>query len=245
VTEGPPEGQEEAVRRLLAQSGGPDPLPPEVAARLDATLARLVEERARGGSDSDPEGETEILVLTPRPQRWPKLLLAAAAVVVAGFGIGTLVHNGSLSGSSSADSTSGGAGVAAQSAPNSESGQMPPKKAANPTPQMLRVAGPVHLHSTDLSHEVHRLLRRIGVSNTARLPKSADLSGGAKEFQPVRCAPGRVLPHSRWLPATYDGQRAVLVLGPARRSVVEHSVVPAEVRSCDGTLLDSATVRVR
>ena len=109
---------------------------------------------------------------------------------------------------------------------------------------MLRVAGPVHLHSTDLPGEVHRLLRRIGVSDTERLPKSGDLTGGAKELEAVRCGPGRVLPHSRWLPATYDGQRAVLVLGPARRSVVEHSVVAAEVRSCDGTLLDSATVRV-
>lgn len=238
MTQGSPESQDEAVRQLLAASAGPEPVPPDVAARLDATLARLVEQR----DESEPGVETLDLG-APRGRRWPKLLLAAAAVVVAGYGIGTVLQNGSLSGGGSADNA--GTGSAAQSAPQTERGPAAahqPKP--NPTHQLLRATGPVRLLSTELRGEVRRLLDRIGVGDHGRLPKDA-LSGGAvKAFEPARCVPEDIPPGSRWLPATYDGERAVLVLGPARRAAGDHSVVATEVRSCSGRLLDSATVVV-
>jgi len=224
------------MRRLLAESAGPEPVPTDVAARLDATLARLVEQR------DEPGAEVETLALgSPGRRRWPKLLLAAAAVIVAGYGIGTVVQNESLSGDN-ASSTSEGAG-AAQSAPEADKGQALADQ-RNPDRQLLRVSAPVRLHSAELRGEVRRLLGRIGVANGARLPKAHGLTSGAKELRSSGCTPGEVPPDSRWLPATYDGHRAVLVLGPPRRSVGDHSVVAAEVHTCSGRLLDSATVVV-
>jgi hypothetical protein len=59
--------QEEQVRRALASAPPADAMPPEVAARLDATLAGLVAERAgevrpesstAGRSGSAPDGRS-------------------------------------------------------------------------------------------------------------------------------------------------------------------------------------------
>src|SRR4051794_23510778 len=75
-----------AVRRLLADAGGPVPTPPDVVARLDATLSRLVAERDAEGSE-----QATVTPLAVRRRRWPKVLLAAAAVVVGGYGIGAVV----------------------------------------------------------------------------------------------------------------------------------------------------------
>ena len=76
--------EDAAVRRLLADAGGPVPTPPDVVARLDATLARLVAER----EDERPQ-EATVTPLALRRRRWPKVLLAAAAVVVGPAGTAT------------------------------------------------------------------------------------------------------------------------------------------------------------
>lgn len=74
--------QDEAVRHRLAEARHTDPIPAEVASRLDATLADLVADRAtadgRGG------------VVPLRRRRWPALLAAAAAVTALGFALPTL-----------------------------------------------------------------------------------------------------------------------------------------------------------
>jgi len=242
VTHGSPEGQEEAVRRLLAESGGAEPLPPEVAARLDATLARLVEQRDEIGPDADLETET---LMPLRRQRWPKLLLAAAAVMVAGYGVATVVQNGSLTGDSdSGASGSATSGLAASATPQQESNSGGQGSASDsaPAPTPLR-AGVVPLHSGHLTADVRRLLGRSG---TVRLPKEDTRAQGLGGFRAAdRCAPRSLPAHSTWTTATYDDRPAVLVLRPIRRAAEGHSVVAAEVRSCSGTLLDSVTVRVR
>lgn len=85
-TSTPPSGEdpEQAhVARLLAAAGGPVEVPDDVASRLDAVLADLVAERA-----DNPAPVTE---LASRRRRWPRLLVAAAAVAVLGLGAGELL----------------------------------------------------------------------------------------------------------------------------------------------------------
>jgi hypothetical protein len=87
----PPDDAEQAeVSRLLAAVSGPrsaEPMPPEVATRLDDVLAGLVAERATA-----PAGVTD---LAPRRRRrWPALLAAAAAVSVVGLGVGNVLDLG-------------------------------------------------------------------------------------------------------------------------------------------------------
>lgn len=88
---------DEEVRRLLRQARHDEPLPPDVAARLDDVLADLVAERSTSG---------EAATVTPiasarRRRRTASLVLAAAAVVVAGVGIGQVISSGSGPGSGS------------------------------------------------------------------------------------------------------------------------------------------------
>lgn len=70
---------EDAVRRRLAEARHTDPVPADVAARLDATLADLVADRA---------AVAEVVPL--RRRRWPAVLAAAAAVTALGFALPTL-----------------------------------------------------------------------------------------------------------------------------------------------------------
>lgn len=71
--------QDEAVRRRLAEARHTDPVPAEVAARLEMTLAGLVAERGAGAE-----------VVPLRRRRWPAVLAAAAAVTALGFALPTL-----------------------------------------------------------------------------------------------------------------------------------------------------------
>jgi len=91
MTEQRPDGltpaQSEAVRRLLAGARHDESVPDEVAARLDATLADLSAER---GAESPAVSEADVI---PLRRRWPKVLAAAAAVTLFGFGIVQYVDN--------------------------------------------------------------------------------------------------------------------------------------------------------
>src|SRR5690349_21400812 len=89
--EHPTDPDQERIRALLADLGAPrDPdaaaMPPEVAARLDETLAGLVAERT-----STEEPATTVVV--PLRRRWAQRGAAvAAAVIVLGVG-GVAVAN--------------------------------------------------------------------------------------------------------------------------------------------------------
>ena len=119
------DGQDAHIRALLAELGsGPDgeQMPPEVAARLDDTLARLVAERASAAEVPDEVGSGNVV---PLRRRWgSRATAAAAAVVVLGAGgvaaanLGLLDNNGSTM---SSDSSAGGASEGqVESAPESE-----------------------------------------------------------------------------------------------------------------------------
>lgn len=105
--------EQDAVRRLLADARHDGPTPPEVVARLDETLASLVSERVseraseRASASAPRSTRASIVDLGARRRRTVGIgLLAAAAVVVAGVALGQGLPR--MSGSDSADSTSGG-----------------------------------------------------------------------------------------------------------------------------------------
>jgi len=99
--------QDDAVRALLASAKHTAPTPPDVVARLEATLATLGEERR----EIRPETRAPVVTLASRRRRTAAtLVLAAAAVVVAGVGIGQVLPldmSGSDGGSSADSATSG------------------------------------------------------------------------------------------------------------------------------------------
>ena len=113
--------QEQEVRRLLVDARELEPMPDSVAARLDRVLAELsaspaahtgdhpADHRASAPADhpvdlparpaaSDPTAEVTSLVAVRR-QRAGRLLLAAAAVVVVGIGLGQVLDVGGSAGS--------------------------------------------------------------------------------------------------------------------------------------------------
>lgn len=102
--------QDAAVRRALAEAGGPEPMPEEIAARLDAVITSLAADRGITPDISHPE-DHRVLPLDPfaRHRRVrARFLLAAAAVVVAGaVGAGVISdRDGSGDASTAADQMS-------------------------------------------------------------------------------------------------------------------------------------------
>ncbi|MEV5000447.1 hypothetical protein [Nocardioides sp. LML1-1-1.1] len=75
--------REEAVRRALAEAGGPEQVPPPVVSRLDETLAGLVAERARLSHPEDTGVVVPLDAAARRRRLRVRVLLGAAAAVVA------------------------------------------------------------------------------------------------------------------------------------------------------------------
>jgi hypothetical protein len=240
-----PTPEEEAeISRLLAEAGGPVAVPDEVAARLDATLAALVEERR--DEEVDPPAAPVVPLAERRARRrWPRLVLAAAAVVVAGYAVGTAVTDSSLSGSDAESATAGdaaGAGEADGGGARDEAGPQDnavPEATADRDAARRLAADAVRLRSDTLADDITAALadRRLGLSSDEDGLSELRAQSTRKS---AGCAAPALDQGQRWLPARYDGVRAVLVTGPPA-----DGSLPAEVRGCDGELLDSAVVDLR
>ncbi|WP_248579642.1 hypothetical protein [Nocardioides sp. InS609-2] len=111
----------ERVRRLLAEARHTDPVPADVAARLDRTLATLAEERR------ELHSSTVVTLASRRRRRVTQLLVAAVAVVAVGIGVAQVVSgmDTDLGMSTADDSADSGAGEAAE-APDQESQPLSP-----------------------------------------------------------------------------------------------------------------------
>jgi hypothetical protein len=207
----PPE--QERVRRLLAAARHDAPVPPEVAARLDETLASLVSER--GGapledSDTRSDEHAPVVDLGARRRRRAGIgLLAAAAVVVAGVAVGQALPR--MSGS---DDASSSAGVAADSGgsdrelggdrtdggADSSSGAEAPESMKSQAPTPLLGAPTLSSSDTDLSDDL--LTLREGAT-----PRS----GGLGSADALSSCDLRGIGRGRRVVARVDGQLGVVV----------------------------------
>ncbi len=104
--------EERRVRALLAEARHTDPLPPEVAARLDRVIAGLSEESPRAA---------DVVPLATRRRRASRLLIAAAAVVVVGVG-GSQVLDGLGTSASEDSQTAAGSAADADEESAAEAG---------------------------------------------------------------------------------------------------------------------------
>ncbi|MGZ4458035.1 MAG: hypothetical protein ACXVW9_02885 [Nocardioidaceae bacterium] len=225
----PEEQDQERVRRLLADSAGPEPTPDAVRDRLDAVLADLVAERAAGAPPGDLPGELPPVAPLPRRRRaaWAKGLVAAAAVAVVAYGVGTVVsHEGTNVTSSSAGSASSADRQAQASA--GQKALLPSSSAGGSAPVQH---GRYHLAEARLhTATLRRDLRRL----TARFDTVRGGAAGAPQHLENLPSPraGCVIPPSGRgddvYPVRLDGKPATVVL---RRAVAGTRVV--DVYACD------------
>lgn len=111
----------ERVRRLLAEARHTDPVPDDVAARLDRTLASLARERGE-------HQERAVTTLASRRRRnVVSLLVAAVAVVAVGIGLGQVVSETGGDGSNAGGASSADQESAPFPAESPADGGTPPK----------------------------------------------------------------------------------------------------------------------
>ncbi|HYH71949.1 MAG TPA: hypothetical protein VD764_01940 [Nocardioides sp.] len=225
--------QDARLRALLAELGsGPDgePIPPEVEARLDDTLALLVAERGRaaGGSGEDEAGQSTTGNVVPLRRRWlPRAGAAAAAVIVLGVG-GLAVANFSGLSQSEQQSSSDSAGASApkaESGADSETGSEPGSDSSTAATQLP------DLSAASFESDVSVLLQgrasmlasegeaaREGEAAEEPAPTSRDNAlAGAPGVLPSRACPGpEVTDGAAARQVRYDGRRAVLLVHPER-----------------------------
>jgi hypothetical protein len=249
----------EELRGLLAGARVTEPVPAEVADRLDATLASLQQERADHSRDLAP--------VVPLRRRLGRVLVAAATVAVVGAaGVG--VVKGVGGGSDSADSTA--AGVAQD---DSDAKSVPPtapaERAPSPGVSALKAAATPTLSTAHFSRDVTRAMRllapgadgpsattdgRVDDDTAGTVDQGGAGSSYSREAAPpvtatpsplpsadaltdARC-PGPDAADAVTLPATLDDTPVALVF---RTPTTDAQVVQAW--SCDGaTLLASVTV---
>jgi hypothetical protein len=230
--------QDARIRALLAELGsGPDgePIPPEVEARLDDTLALLVAQRGGAAGGEGPlEDESTSDNVVPMRRRWlPRAGVAAAAVIVLGVGglavgsSGLFDNSSQTSGSSSADSAGESAGKAPESSADSSTG----------SDSSTAAAALPELSSSSFPSDVASLLKgrtRVltpqdkgkGKASGEQSPpksrenaKSAAPGASASEACPGPRPTDGAVPNQ----VRYDGRRAVLLIHPERagQQVVE------------------------
>ena len=121
--------QDARIRALLADLGtapGETSMPPEVAARLDETLAELVAERE--AAEDAPSEEASHSNVVPIRRRWAtRAAAAAAAVIVVGAG-GVAVANLGVFGGNAANDSTAGAGSSTSKAESLDSSATAPRR---------------------------------------------------------------------------------------------------------------------
>lgn len=239
--------QEAAVRRLLADARARDPLPADVASRLDGVLAGL-----RAGSDPrggrDPVDGTATapvvdLAARRRRRRAGALLIAAAAVVAVGVGIGQVVDTGGTDGAAtSTDTGAAGADRLEEDAEGAAPDEAPPSVNAVPSPstgvegEAPRKAGVLAVRSQRFATDVRRIQRAEADGLRQQDRQTYD------QVEPVAPARFRCPPadwgRGRLLGVLYDGAPTVL----AFRAPEGDSQVVELLRCGNGEILRSTTL---
>jgi hypothetical protein len=228
MTEQRPDGltpaQSEAVRRLLAGARHDEGIPDDVAARLDATLADL---SAELGAEPPAVSEADVI---PLRRRWPKVLAAAAAVTLFGFGIVQYVDNtssqdGAASGGADRDATTAEKEDLGDSLAGSPSDQPPtvPGAEANKGEGWNRAS--LQLNDFTLSQLDVKGLRKLrpgtldkDLGELTRSSAPTESSGGAgydAQSIAVRCGPFYTVSGGAAFAASYRRHLALVLFHPA------------------------------
>jgi hypothetical protein len=227
-------GQEETVRRLLAQARHEEPMPAEVGERLDRVLADL------SLHPLDRSATVVDLAARRRRRNATGLLVAAAAVIVGGFMVGQVIDVG---GSDSASDSGADSAVARD---QSAGGQALRSSGAagdaqeDAAPEAATKAEPLQLTSENLQRDIERQLKQGGTA--------ANLDAAPQHLSPsyaveYSCAPASPSAYGdgALFPAFYDGVPTVLALRPVTGGSQE-----AQVLECGtGTTVRSVTVPAR
>jgi hypothetical protein len=233
---------EAAVARLLADARETGPVPAEVAARLDTTLAGLVAERGAVPLDAQRPAPTAAVVSLHRRRRLRAgaLLAAAAAVIAGGMVFGQLDTGGSdgdqAASESAPDRPSDVAG-GAEAEDNTQLNKGNDRKAedvAPPTDTAL-AADPARLHTRHLVADLARLRETLDAQLTGADYTTLTVSEFPQGFM---CRPKKVDGDGFVLPARYDDRPALVVF----REPVGHSQVADVVQCGTGEVLRSATI---
>ena len=219
-----PDATDRAVRRLLAEARVTDPVPEEVAARLDAALETL------RPADESPTHEpvAPVIALDSRRRRvLPGLLAAAAAVVAVGVvAPQVLPRMGSSDENSSASTAYDAAADQERDAPAPEAGaedQSQRSKETAPLSSAMTDAMPlVRVRPRHLQADLETLRDLATTTAAAATPTTCPAVGDATDA----------------LLTSYAGDPAYVVLAPPTEDGQQ-----AEVFSCaDGASLASATL---
>lgn len=199
--------QEAQVARLLADARSDEPIPEEVAARLDRVLAGMATEQIAG---PDQQVAPVIDIAARRRRRAGALLVAAAAVVVAGVGIGQVVGPDSGDDDNAADS--GGTGLEREAA---EDGAAPqgPGDAPMGESYLEALGKPARISTDSFAADVRRLQDRPGVRSYASSDALMDGNDLAAQRVDFSCGPAAYGP-GKLLAVRYNGLPAVLAYRP-------------------------------
>ncbi|SDC43055.1 hypothetical protein [Nocardioides lianchengensis] len=253
--------READVRRLLAEARYDEPVPDDVAARLDRVLAELVDE----GPPEKVADQHRVIDLAAqrRRRRVRQLLVAAVAVGVIGVGLGQVGlpstfqadMDGSSAGGSAADS-GGDSAEAEAEGPAAAAGAPSALDEASPLQRdapLALTAEPLVVEDEDFGSEAQlKSLRRTTLQNLDATLSQEARSSAAPESDESRSAEGYAATPTwftcqpgpfgagRLIAVQYDGQPAVLAVRP---STGDSSVVEL-LRCGSGAVLRSATVPV-
>jgi hypothetical protein len=213
--------EQEAVRRALAATPPVGPMPSEVVARLEATIADLAAVRAAERSAGDPDA-------TPAPvsqleerrrRRWPRPRAPAASVVLVGYGVGAVLQDAGphaeTAMSGSADDESGAGSSVDRSA---DGGAAAPEAAEPPgaqgLPEETAAGRVVELSAATLRRDVLRHLEAQRSTATADRTDALDTLTYAQRGGPCE-PPEDVRAGDDVSAARLDGRRATLVVRPS------------------------------
>jgi hypothetical protein len=209
--------QEARVAHLLADARVQEPMPPEVAARLDRVLEGMAGEHVLG---PDEVHAPVVDLAARRRRRVVTLLAAAAAVVVAGVGVGQLVDNQSGdddSGGTSALEADDEAGGGADREPDAAvPDEALPSAAAPPlTEGQVRALGePKKMTAGSFAEQVRTLQDQPGVRTDASsgMMRGRDLAAPEMDFS---CGPADY-GVGKLMAVRYNGMPAVLAYRPPK-----------------------------
>lgn len=216
------------VRRLLADAGrSPEPMPPDVADRLDRVLDELAAEPGRAETDG-----AVVPMTRRRHRRWAGAVLAAAAVTVGGY---SLTATGLLDGltggaetQTAGDSDSGSAADAAVGGSlaeeprdgaardrGSQEGAGAEALAGEPLTRGHAADGPSDLSSATLRRDAARLVSGRDLISSRKAQGGAAVQDSREAPTALRragCVPPPAAVRGRRTAVTYDGRPATAVV---------------------------------